>query len=138
MKKYLSGHRYDTETAKKLASDSFSNRRDFHWWSEELYRNKSGMYFLHGTGGPASRYAVSTGDNGWDGGEKIIELSPEAARSWAEEHLDADKVDEIFGEGSTSAVTVQIPETLIEKLDSTRKGSSRSDILVQALREYLK
>jgi len=98
MKKIIEGAKYDTETAKKLGSDSYSNSRDFNHWVEDLYRTKSGKYFLHGVGGPMSRYAESTGQNQWSGGEKIIPMSRKSAQEWAEEHLEADQYEEIFGE----------------------------------------
>ena len=63
MRKYINGHRYDTETAKLLGSDSYSNPSDFDHWSEELYRTNAGLYFLHGEGGPASKYAKTIGQN---------------------------------------------------------------------------
>ena len=51
MKKVINGALYDTKTAKLLGEDSYSNPGDFHYWTEQLYRTKSGKYFLHGTDG---------------------------------------------------------------------------------------
>ena len=98
MKKIIKGKRYDTDKAKELGSDSYSNPRDFNYWSETLYQKNSGEFFLYGEGGPMSRYAVSISQNGLSGGEKIIPLSVESAQKWAEEHLSADEYEEIFGE----------------------------------------
>lgn len=97
MKKIIEGKMYDTETAKEMGSDSYLYPRDFKHWVETLYKKRTGEFFLHGIGGPASKYAESCGQNQWSGGQKIIPLSYEAARSWAEEHLDADDYQEIFG-----------------------------------------
>jgi len=55
MKKIINGKRYDTETAQLIGSASYSNRTDFRFWSEELYRKKTGEFFLYGEGGPASK-----------------------------------------------------------------------------------
>lgn len=98
MKKIIDGALYNTDTAKELGSTSYSNRRDFNFYEETLYRTKSGRYFLHGEGGPMSRYAKTVGQNEWSGGEKIIPMSREAAMKWAEEKLTADEYEAIFGE----------------------------------------
>jgi hypothetical protein len=97
MKKIINGKLYDTDKARYLGGDSYSNSRDFHHWTEELYVKRTGEYFLYGEGGPMTKYAESTGQNTWSGGEKIMPMSMEAAREWAEEHLNADRYAELFG-----------------------------------------
>lgn len=99
MKKYINGRKYDTETAQAVGSWS-NNRsyRDFSWCAETLYRKKTGEFFLHGEGGPMSSYAESVSDNSWSGGEEIRPLTFDEAREWAEEHLDGDEYEQIFGE----------------------------------------
>ena len=139
MKKIINGKRYDTDTAKMLASDSYSNRRDFGYWCETLYRKNTGEFFLHGEGGPMSRYAVTTGQNEWSGGEKIIPLTIESAKSWAEEHLDADQYEKIFGvvteDGYKKTVTFSLPETIIEKIkhDASQSGMTMSDYVADCI-----
>ena len=56
MKKIINGKLYDTETA-KLIGRSYHGEgpRDFRHYSEELYRKRTGEYFLYGEGGPMSR-----------------------------------------------------------------------------------
>lgn len=116
MKKIINGKLYDTDTAKELGSDSYSNPRDFHYWGETLYQKRTGEFFLYGEGGPMSRYSRSTGDNTWTGGEQIIPLSIGKARQWAEEHLSASEYTEIFGipEEGDELMTfhVQLPAAL--------------------------
>lgn len=136
MKKIINGKRYDTDTAKKLASDWYSNRTDFHYWEETLYRKNTGEYFLHGEGGPASKYAQSVGQNSWSGGEKIIPLSVENARKWAEDHLDGDEYEKIFGvieETSSEKRTVafSLTEAVIEKIKNgaATEGISMSEYI---------
>src|SRR5690554_5959938 len=97
MKKVIDGSLYNTDTAKELGNYSYSNRTDFNYFSETLYRTRSGKYFIHGEGGPMSKYAVSTGQNSWSGGEHIEPVSIDTAREWAEENLTADEYAEIFG-----------------------------------------
>lgn len=99
MKKVINGKVYDTNTAECVGE--WSNGRytnDFSYCSEDLYRKKTGEFFLHGDGGAMSKYAKSIGDNSWSGSEIIIPLSFESAREWAEEHLTGEKYEAIFGE----------------------------------------
>ena len=143
MKKIINGKVYDTETARDLGSDSYSNERDFHYWSERLYQKRTGEFFLYGEGGPLSRYAVSTGNNSWSGGEKIIPLTAAKAREWAEEHLDADDYEEIFGIPDEDAepvlLSLQIPADLDARIRQAAAdaGQSLTAYIVQALKNTL-
>lgn len=101
MKKIINGRQYDTEKAKLLGIDGGGD--GFSSWREELYQKRTGEYFLYGGGGPMTKYSKSIGQNSWSGGEKIIPLSAENARKWAEERLAADKYIELFGEPEESA-----------------------------------
>jgi len=56
MKKIINGKKYDTETATKLGEDCRGYRGDIDFWSEELYRKKTGEFFLYGEGGARSQY----------------------------------------------------------------------------------
>jgi len=98
MKKIINGKKYDTETAKILGSAGYSYPGDFSYWQETLYRKKTGEFFVHGIGGPLSKYARSIGLNEWTGGEEIIPLSPKEAQKWAEENLEAEEFEKVFGE----------------------------------------
>ncbi len=98
MRQIINGKLYNTKTAERCGIDSYSSDGYFSHWSEELYRKKTGEYFLYGEGGPNSRYSRSCGQNAWCGGEKIIPMTEAEARDWAERHLTADEYIEIFGE----------------------------------------
>lgn len=98
MKKIINKKMYSTESAECVGSDSYSNQRDFHHWTEELYLKSNGEFFLYGEGGPLSKYQKQVGMNEWSGGEDIIPMTIEDARDWAEEHLDADDYVKVFGE----------------------------------------
>ncbi len=130
MKKVINGRLYDTTTARCLGSDSYSNRRDFHYWSEELYVKRTGEYFLYGEGGPLSKYSHSLGDNEWSGGEQIIPLSLDKARKWAEEHLSADEYEEAFGlpdeDSEPVFLHVQIPPQLMAAIRAAASANSES------------
>lgn len=97
MKKVIKGKLYDTEKATEVGSWHDGYPSDFRYVCETLYRKRTGEYFLHGEGGPMSRYAQSCGQNQWTGGESITPLTYEAAKQWAEDHLDADEYEAEFG-----------------------------------------
>ena len=75
MKKVIKGAVCDTETATKIGSCDHDITDHLHWWSETLYRTKSGRYFVHGEGGPASRYSTADSDGRWKSGEQINVIS---------------------------------------------------------------
>ena len=92
MKRVIDGKLYNTETAIEIGSDwNGLSTSDFGRVSEELYRTKSGNYFLAGTGGPLTPYAESNGESSW-GSSRIIPLSKEEAFEWAQQHLSTDEV----------------------------------------------
>ena len=146
MKKIIEGRQYNTETARLLGKGySKYPRNDFNFWQEALYLTKSGAYFIHGEGGPASRYSVSSGNNSWSGGEKILPLSPSDARDWAEELLDAEEYAKIFGEPDEASderevLNVSISANLKFKIDREREetGKTLSQIVEEILAEKFK
>ena len=143
MKKIINGKKYDTDTAKEVGS-SQRNCGELSYCCEELYRKKIGEFFLYGEGGPASKYAESCGNNSWSGGCRIIPLTYEAARAWAEKHLDADEYEAIFGEvsedDSRTAATLSLSVTALEtaKRSAAKSGMNLSayiEALILAARE---
>lgn len=109
MKKIIGGKVYDTDTAKELGSwSNMADVRDFHQFSETLYRKKTGEYFLHGSGGPLTQYAQTVGTNSWTGGERIMPLSYAEAQKWAEEKLSGDEYEAIFGEVAEDESRMQV------------------------------
>lgn len=98
MKKIINGRKYNTETAKEVGC--WSNGYpcgDFNWCQETLYKKKTGEYFLHGEGGALSNYSRDTW-NGSTGGVKIIPMTKDEAREWAENKLSCDEYEALFGE----------------------------------------
>ena len=113
MKKIIRGRVYDTETAQELGTYSNGGSwRDFHHIEETLYRKKTGEFFLHGEGGPATRYAEAVGQNSWSGGSRIMPMTYAEAREWAEEKLDADDYEAIFGEVTEDGSKIQVCYTI--------------------------
>ncbi len=144
MKKIINHVRYNTDTAKKLGSWQIDTESDLDRCEEALYRTKSGKFFIHGTGGPRTRYASPRGDGGWCSGEAIVPISEDAARQWAEKKLPADEYEMVFGEVSEDVndiqATVYIPAALAAKLYARldEENCSRNELILKALREYLK
>lgn len=86
MQRIIDGKRYNTETATLVASESYGYKGDFRYWDEDLYRTPRGRWFIWGEGGPMSRWARSTGQNSWCGGQGILALSEAEALAWCEQH----------------------------------------------------
>lgn len=133
MKKIINGKVYDTETAQVLGSWSNMSDRSFERIDETLYRKRTGEFFLHGEGGPASRYAVQIEQTSWRGGEKITPLSWGDARSWVESHLNPEDYERIFGpvseDGSRVAVNLSISAS---SLELARRAAAQSGISLSA------
>lgn len=145
MKKIINGKVYDTETAKSLAWwENMADSSNFGYCSEELYRKKNGEYFLFGEGGPRSKYVERVGPNSWGWGERIMPMSYQEATAWAEEHLDGDKYEEIFGEvredDSKVMTTMRLTATTVELLRRRADAEGRGiadladELLAAALR----
>ena len=96
MKKIINGKRYNTESAELCGSHEYGYPGDLDYVSEELYQKRTGEFFLHGEGGANSKYREEISMNSWSGGEKIIPLTDEEAREWAEEYLDSEDYEKLF------------------------------------------
>lgn len=138
MKKIINNKLYNTETAVEIGLDCGGD--GFAHWCERLYRKRTGEYFLHGEGGPSTKYAITIGQNSWSGGEKIMPLTYENARQWAEEHLDADDYAEAFGmpdeDGGVETLHVQLPSDLMAAIrkQAAERGLSLRAYVEQELR----
>lgn len=132
MKKIINGKLYDTTTAQLVGSWDNNMGGTFDYAAESLYRKRTGEFFLHGKGGARSRYATHCGNDSWGSGEAIIPLRWEAARQWAEEHLEADEYQAAFGQiaedDSRTVVTLSLSASSLEKAKraASQKGMSLS------------
>jgi len=77
MKRVIKCKLYNTETAERVGMwDNGYCANDFHYCSEDLYRKKTGEFFLHCEGGAMSIYASSEGNmSGY--GERNIPMTYE-------------------------------------------------------------
>ncbi len=144
MRKVINGKVYDTSTAKLSGiSSNASAVTDFTYCEERLYRKKTGEYFLHGFGGPTSKYAVHENDR-WSGGEQIIPLSINAAMDWAERELSGEEYESLFGEivedDEKKVVTFSLSNASVERLSrySSTSGDTKSSIIESLIDKYLK
>jgi hypothetical protein len=97
MRKIINGIAYDTEKAQLIHDwDNGRGSRDFSACNEMLYKTKAGRWFLHGRGGPNSRWAEDEGNNARTGGQDIVPMTEEAAKSWLEEHSPAELYEQHF------------------------------------------
>jgi len=98
MKKIINGLRYDTDSAIWLGwGESSTPVSDFSWWQAALYRTpRSGRYFLAGEGGPMTTFAKACCGNLRGYGERVIPMSDDEAREWAEQNLTTDEVEAAF------------------------------------------
>lgn len=130
MKKIINNKVYDTGTAREVGSNSYSNPRDFNFWEETLYCKRTGEYFLHGEGGPMSRYAERIEQNSWSGGQQIIPLDYASAKGWAEKNLTADEYESEFGvvteDETAETVTISLPAATVAKLRRSAQESGTS------------
>ena len=144
MKKVINGKRYDTTSATKLAEyENTIDVRNHNRFEETLYEKKTGEYFLHGAGGAGSKYGVWF-ENSGSPGEKIMPLSLAEAKKWAEEYLDGDEYETIFGEVDESEeiaqsrqISILLPQRVFDSLKAKSASSrlSMAELSVRALRE---
>lgn len=139
MKKIISGKLYNTDTARQIGSWDSNITDRLYWVNETLYQKQRGEFFLHGEGGPGSKYAEPSGQGSWSSGEKIIPLSYDAAQEWAEEYLDANAYQAAFGpveeDDSTVRRLISMPASVEEhiKREAARAGMSFSAYIVSKL-----
>ena len=102
MKKIINNKMYNTDTAEEITYYTASRRgfsaSDFRYYTECLYRKKTGEYFLHGEGGPLTKYARSVGLTGSTGGENIIPLSLEETKDYLVSIGETELYCKLFGE----------------------------------------
>ncbi len=104
MRAIINGLRYDTEKSVLIGEGGYSgSRSDFQWWEAGLYRTpRAGRFFVAGKGGPMTTFAHRV-PNGSQGGSKLIPMSVDEAREWAERYLTVDEVEKGFSDAIQDA-----------------------------------
>lgn len=141
MKKIIRGRQYDTEKAQKIGSwDNGYGISDLDYISETLYRKRTGEYFLEGCGGARSRYAEIDGSM-MASGCRIVPLTFDQARAWAEEHLTPEEYETAFGipdEGDeTQYFNCGLPAPIMRLLKNAaaKEDQSMGDIVARLVVE---
>jgi hypothetical protein len=98
MKRVINRTLYSTEAAEPIAKYApITDRSNFHYLIETLYRTDEGEYFLHGEGGAGTEWAEHAGKEHYPG-EEIRLFTEEDALDWCERRsIDGDIVVEEFG-----------------------------------------
>ena len=140
MKKVIGGKLYDTSKAELVGSwDNGRYDDSLNICCEDLYRKRTGEFFLHGSGGPMTKYSVQTGGNSWSGSEMIIPLTVGKAKEWAEQSLSGEEYEKIFGEiqedDTKRGITLYISASNHEKVKriAAEKGISISALVDEYL-----
>lgn len=110
MNKVINGKRYNPESAHFCGDREYGNYGDLDHVYEALYQKRTGEFFLYGAGGARSKYVKTISANNWSGGEKIIPLTDDEAKAWAEKYLDSEDYENIF--------TIQEPKEPGKKIQS--------------------
>ena len=131
MKKVINRKLYDTKTATEVGWwCNGLEQRDFECVKETLYRKRTGEYFLHGIGGGLTQYTEFY-NGASTSGAKIIPLTYDMARDWAEKKLSGDEYIQEFGEpeeddgGDKIAMTITITKA---KAAAIRKAAQKAGI----------
>lgn len=144
MRKIIKNKVYDTDTATYISQYSYKPEDRLYGYDEELYRKRTGEYFMYCDGGPGSRYSREYGTSSREGIALIKPLTYDEAKEWAEENLPAETYESEFGavveDESVVRVYAYIPAALNDKIEIERskQGVSKSDIIIMALEKYFK
>lgn len=141
MKKAINGRQYDTETAKLIAEyTSEYGMSDERGYQEKLYQKRTGEYFLACRGNAMSKYALYYAEL-IKPGERIIPLSVEEARKWAETCMDEAAYEKNFGkiakDDSKKIVSMSLTREAIQLLARMARdtGKSRSSIVDELIKK---
>ncbi|SEH54211.1 hypothetical protein SAMN05192561_105157 [Halopenitus malekzadehii] len=99
MQQVINRKLYDTEQAEQVARYApLTDRGDFNYLIETLYKTSDGEYFLHAEGGASTKWAEKI-SNQRTPGEVIQLLTDEEAVDWCEERsIDGEIVVEEFND----------------------------------------
>lgn len=140
MKKIIQGRKYNTETAKPVGEYEFDYPTSIHYYCETLFKKRNGEYFIYGEGGAGSKYSESRYGGNCAGSGRIVPMSYDNARDWAEENLDTEAYEAEFGEVSEDGtdevmLSVRISPSARAKLDriAATSGKAKGKIVSEAI-----
>ena len=92
MQRVIDRKLYDTERAEQIARYApLTNRGDYNYLIETLYKTSDGEYFVHGEGGAATKWAEKI-SNKRTPGEELQVLTDKEALDWCEEQAIAGEI----------------------------------------------
>ena len=98
MKKVIGCKLYDSGKARRIYVWHSGHKPGDHRHAiEVLYKSAKGAWFIHGEGGPLTRFRRKIGDE-FLSGEDILPLSPKEALAWLEEHNGHEAAVREFGD----------------------------------------
>lgn len=87
MKKVINGKMYDTEADLAIAFYEVSdNTNSRYYFRESLHMTRGGEFYLHGTGGFFTQYAMICEDGSKAPGEDLILMPIEKTKRWVKLH----------------------------------------------------
>lgn len=127
MTKRINGVYCNTDTAKLLFSAGNNlHYDDLNCWEENLYRTKTGFYFLN-------KY------QGWNKSEEIILITEEEAKKWGEKKLTAEQYNIAFDTNNEKTkILVSLSPSAIEELNKIKKEKNlnQSEAVELSIRYY--
>jgi len=104
MIKVIDGKRYNTDTAEHVyGHDNGRGSSDFRWRTKDLYRTKSGAWFLVHEGGPLTDMACQVA-GGLGYGEDLEAITENDAYGFLQAHSTDDKAQEAIDKYFTDRV----------------------------------
>ena len=134
MKKIIKNKLYNTDTA-KIIGEWYNNETGLSYCKETLYQKRTGEFFLLGEGGAMTKYSKECGNGTWSGNTKIIPMTWDSARQWAEEHLTADEYIDAFGDIEYNENKKKV--TLSLSIESIEKAKRSAVMLGMNLSAYI-
>lgn len=139
MNKIIKGKRYNTETAELIGTyENNEPQKSDLWVKEELYRKRTGEFFLACQGGALTEYGIISVNGTDKPGEELNPITAECAAEWCEENLTGDEYEKIFGpveeDGSRGTLSVTLPNSLINAL---RENAQKTDAKLSAYVEKI-
>lgn len=144
MKTVIDNKLYDSEKARLIGETARNTSSDTLYLYEQLYKKRTGEYFVYGEGGPDTPYGIEEDDGTMSPGEGITPLTYDEARKWAEASLDGKDYSREFGtidlsDGAMTTMAVRVSMVGKEALDRrcSRTGKTRSEIVDEFLRSLI-
>lgn len=139
MKKIINRKLYNTDTATKIAHYELNvSKDDPTWYEEDLYRKRSGEYFIHGSGNELTRYAQTKPEIGSRAGESIVFLTYAQAEEWSKRHMPPKEYSAEFGKIKKSDKRMHITLSISEDAaDTARRNAAQCGIRLSAYIERL-